>query len=46
VLYVSYNDVLRQPAREVERLTAFLECSLDTGRMAGAVDERLYRQQA
>ncbi|MDQ4078204.1 MAG: sulfotransferase [Chloroflexota bacterium] len=45
VLYVNYNDVLAEPARQVQRLNHFFGGMLNTERMAGVVDERLYRQR-
>jgi hypothetical protein len=45
-LNVSYNNVLRQPAAEAQRLCEFLERKLDVGSMARAVDPALYRNKS
>jgi hypothetical protein len=45
-LYVSYNDVIRQPADEARRVGVFLERELDFEGMVRAVDPALYRNQS
>lgn len=45
VLYLSYNEVLAQPAPRIEALVRFLGGGLDPARMAAVVDQRLYRQR-
>lgn len=42
---VSYNDVIEDPARESERVAAFLDANLDVQPMAEVVDPDLYRQR-
>jgi hypothetical protein len=46
VIYVSYNDVLKHPQEEAERVNAFLDPDLDVRAMTGVVDPSLYRQRA
>ncbi len=45
VLFVSYNDLLEQPAREAERVSAFLGDKADAGCMSKTVDPSLYRNR-
>lgn len=45
VLYLQYSDILSNPLPEIEKLNAFLGGSLDTARMAEAVDPALYRNR-
>jgi hypothetical protein len=45
VLYVHYNDVLGDAAACAVRVNEFLGSSLDERKMAGVVDEALYRQR-
>jgi hypothetical protein len=45
VLYVSYNDLVRQPEREATRVSIFLDSQLDLTSMVRAVDSRLYRNR-
>ena len=45
-LDVGYTDVLENPRREAERMKEFLGLDLDVEKMAGVVDERLYRNRA
>ena len=45
VLYVSYNDLLAEPAQHVREINEFLGGTLDEDRMTGAVDLSLYRQR-
>ena len=44
-LYLSYSDVIAEPAREAQRITDFVGGGLDAERMAGAVDGSLYRNR-
>lgn len=44
-LFVSYNDILRQPEQEFEKVTDFLENRVDYVRMAEVVDLKLYREK-
>jgi len=45
VLYVNYNDTIRNPRPTIESLNAFLGGDLDTDAMLRVVDPTLYRQQ-
>jgi hypothetical protein len=45
VLYVQYNDILREPVPELERLAAFLGNGLDRSAMRKVVDQNLYRER-
>jgi hypothetical protein len=46
VLGVSYERVLAQPAREIERVIRFLELELDAAAMVRAVEPHLQRQKS
>jgi predicted AlkP superfamily phosphohydrolase/phosphomutase/tetratricopeptide (TPR) repeat protein len=46
VLYVRHADVIRDPAAQAERVSAFLGGRLDTAAMAAVVDPSLHRQKA
>lgn len=43
-LYVSYNDVLRQPEIEFQKVAVFLKQKVDPQRMVQVVDPGLYRE--
>lgn len=45
VLYVDYNELLRDPTSSLAKINQFLGGGLDTGSMAGGVDPALYRQR-
>jgi hypothetical protein len=45
VLYVNYNEVLKDPRSHAEKINTFLEGSLSVQEMIAAVDRTLYRQQ-
>lgn len=45
VLYVSYNDLLREPGPSSHEVAAFLGGELDAARMREVVSQRLYRQR-
>ena len=45
VLYVSYNEMVENPAPHATRIAAFLDGGLDTGKMTGVVAGELYRQR-
>lgn len=45
VLYVSYNDLVTDPAADIGRIDAFLDNRLDRAAMAAVVDPDLYRQR-
>jgi hypothetical protein len=45
VLYVSYKDIVQDPAAHAARISEFLGHRLDTARMMSAVDHGLYRQR-
>jgi len=45
VLHISYNDVLRHPAANVQKVVKFLSANLNSEKMIGIVDKALYRQK-
>jgi hypothetical protein len=45
VLYVSYNDMLEDPAAQVAKVAEFMDAGLDPERMAAVIDPSLYRQR-
>jgi hypothetical protein len=45
VLYVSYNEVMKDSRPHAERINLFLGGSLDVEEMVGVVDRGLYRQK-
>ena len=45
VLYVSYNETVKDPQPQAERLNQFLGGALDIRQMVNVVDPSLYRQQ-
>ena len=45
VLYVSYNDLMKDPAAAVEAVNRFLGGALDGDAMLKTVDPSLYRQR-
>lgn len=45
VLYVHYSNVLQDPLGQARGVNAFLQHTLDPGKMATAVDPNLYRQR-
>jgi len=45
VLYVSYNDVMKDSLSHAERINSFLGGSLQVDEMVSVVDRGLYRQQ-
>ena len=45
VLYVSYNEILENPAEQARRVNQFLGGALDHEKMIGVVDPSLYRQR-
>lgn len=42
---VSYNDLLADPAREINRIASFLDQGVSTSHMRDAIDEGLYRNR-
>ena len=46
VLYVSYNDILRNPQENIKKINHFFKESLDEEKMAEAIDESLYRNRS
>jgi hypothetical protein len=46
VLYISYNDLMADPARAAADVNRFLDGSLDEEQMLSHVDQALYRQRA
>jgi hypothetical protein len=45
VLYVNYNEILKDPNEGVGRICRFLQSTLNPERMAGVVDKTLHRQR-
>ena len=46
VLFVNYNEIVKEPAAVVRRIAGFLGAlELDEKAMAAAVDEKLYRKR-
>jgi hypothetical protein len=45
VLYISYNEVMKDARAHAERIDTFLGSSLSVDDMVGVVDRALYRQQ-
>ena len=45
VLYINYNDVLRNPRLNTEKIDHFFENRLNVDKMCGVVDNSLYRQR-
>jgi hypothetical protein len=45
VTYVSYNDILRNPVREFQRVAKFLEGRVEPALMTAVVDPTLYREK-
>ncbi|HST22362.1 MAG TPA: sulfotransferase domain-containing protein [Blastocatellia bacterium] len=45
VLYVSYNEMLDNPASSIEMINRFLGGALDGEKMTSAVDRKLHRQR-
>jgi hypothetical protein len=45
VLYVDYNEVMRDPLAQAQQVNQFLGGNLDVENMAGVVDSTLYRQR-
>ena len=45
VLYISYNDLISDPLREIRIVNHFLDGNLDVEKMAGVIDKTLYRNR-
>jgi hypothetical protein len=45
VLYVDYNETMKNPANSAHAINTFLGGALDPGKMATAVDKSLYRNR-
>jgi len=45
VLYVDYNDAVKDPLKNAQRVNEFLGHTLNRGEMAAAVDKGLYRNR-
>ncbi len=45
VLYVNYNDMVANPLPYIAQINDFLGKGLDTDKMAGVIDKKLYRQK-
>jgi len=43
VLYISYNDVIKNPRENAQNVDRFLGNKLDPEKMVGVVDQSLYR---
>ena len=46
VLYISYNEMIADPIKEIERVGQFLGNELDTDKMTRVIDRTLYRQRS
>jgi hypothetical protein len=46
VLYVSYNELMANPTKEIKRINQFLGNELDAKKMASVIDRTLYRQRS
>ena len=44
-LFISYNDILKQPAEQTARLNQFFDNTLDAAAMISVVDQALHRQR-
>lgn len=45
VLFVNYNDVLKNPVEKIQEISRFMDNGLDTENMASVIDNTLYRQR-
>ena len=45
VLDVNYNDMIRDPFPQIEKVRSFIGDEVDIEKMAGVVDQNLYRQR-
>jgi hypothetical protein len=45
VLYINYNEILKNPKEGVGKICTFLGSNLDPERMAAAIDLALHRQR-
>lgn len=45
VLFVHYNEILKSPSEQIEKVCTFLGRELDIGKMASVVDKSLHRQR-
>ena len=45
VIYIKYNDVLKNPADHIKQINKFLGNSLNETQMMSAIDKKLYRQK-
>ena len=46
IIYVSYNDIMKNPGEQAHRINQFLGDTLDVEQMHAVVDKALYRQRA
>lgn len=46
VIYVSYNEIIRDPGEIVQKVNAFLGGELDEGSMISSIDPALYRNRS
>ena len=45
VLYINYNDMLKDPSPSLKQVNQFLDGKLNVEEMAGVIDKNLYRQR-
>jgi hypothetical protein len=45
VLYISYNEVLKDPLGNIKKINEFFNGTLDEDKMKSAIDEKLYRNR-
>lgn len=45
VLYVNYNEIIKNPAKHLKTIHEFIEPSLDYEKMVQCVDSKMYRQR-
>ena len=45
VLYINYNDMLKDPSPSMKQVNQFLDGKLNVEEMAGVIDKNLYRQR-
>ncbi len=45
VMYIHYNEILKEPARNIEKINQFFGSTLDVDKMMDIVDPSLYRQR-
>jgi len=45
VIYISFNDVIKDPLSQAQKVNQFLNNQLDSTKMASVVEKKLYRQK-